>query len=522
LKEHNWLARLAGAQEELLAQTPDDRVKYTALGGVLLSTSAVAGVSAAFALHTAVGLAAVSAVLAGALWAVVILNLDRMLTLSMGRSSRGARNLLTALPRLILAVVIGAVVSTPLVLRIFQPEIESELQIIHSENAVHSQTEMNDRFADIAPLAAMVGHLQGVASGAIRPVVSNDPDVKAATADRNAAQTAYNEAEDNAQCELNGTCGTRIPGVGTAQISADQERQRRQKELDSAQKRLDDAVVAITRSQAASAASDRKAAQQQLDILGPRLDQREKERDRAQLDLDKAEAGDTGLLVRLEALERLSKDHPITRTANIALFLLFMLIEILPVLVKLLLGVGKAPLYERLVARQEEQTESNTMTWARNTARIEQSKSDVWREIEEDRARRQVEAGKDANAALVAEQSSIALESIQVWGGVARKRSREELARWYDEHGAEAALGAAPEGPDASVPRWERGSPTQASGPDRTRPDHVGHHETPASAAPGIPFDAFLAGDRRNSRSGPVPRSRHLSEGVADDSVTLT
>src|SRR3712207_3957071 len=114
----NLLARLAGAQLDVLRRARTDRVKYTAMGGVLLTTAVVAGVSATFALNTAVGLPITVAAVAGVLWGVVIFNLDRMLIVSITRQSGWLRNLLTAVPRLLLAIVIGSIISVPLVLRI--------------------------------------------------------------------------------------------------------------------------------------------------------------------------------------------------------------------------------------------------------------------------------------------------------------------------------------------------------------------------------------------------------------------
>jgi hypothetical protein len=73
------LARLAGAQTDLLRQAPGDRIKHAAMGSVLLATATLAGISAAFALNIAVKVPVGASIAAGALWAWVIFNLDRML-----------------------------------------------------------------------------------------------------------------------------------------------------------------------------------------------------------------------------------------------------------------------------------------------------------------------------------------------------------------------------------------------------------------------------------------------------------
>jgi hypothetical protein len=49
------LAVLAGARPDVLEAAPGARARFVALGGVLLSTGGLAAVSAAFAVHMALG-----------------------------------------------------------------------------------------------------------------------------------------------------------------------------------------------------------------------------------------------------------------------------------------------------------------------------------------------------------------------------------------------------------------------------------------------------------------------------------
>ena len=76
------LALIAGARPELAEQS-GDLTKQAAMGGVLCSTALVAGVSAFFALSDTLRLAWPAALGASLMWALVILNLDRMLIVSM-------------------------------------------------------------------------------------------------------------------------------------------------------------------------------------------------------------------------------------------------------------------------------------------------------------------------------------------------------------------------------------------------------------------------------------------------------
>src|SRR5215218_4624508 len=123
----NGLAVLAGARPDVLAAAPGARAKFVALGGVLLSTGALAVMSAAFAVHMALGVWWPFALLLGVGWGFVIVNLDRMLLVGMAHDSSLQRNLLMAVPRVGLALVLGIVISTPLTLQIFHKEIDTQV-----------------------------------------------------------------------------------------------------------------------------------------------------------------------------------------------------------------------------------------------------------------------------------------------------------------------------------------------------------------------------------------------------------
>src|SRR3954464_7754923 len=118
------LAVVAGARLDVLEVAPGARSKFVALGGVLLSTGGLAVLSAAFAVHMALGVWWPLALLVGLGWGFVIVNLDRMLLVGMAHDSSYKRNLLMAVPRVGLALVLGIVISTPLTLQIFHKEID--------------------------------------------------------------------------------------------------------------------------------------------------------------------------------------------------------------------------------------------------------------------------------------------------------------------------------------------------------------------------------------------------------------
>ncbi|MGW3992448.1 DUF4407 domain-containing protein [Amycolatopsis sp. NPDC004772] len=457
------LARLAGAQPDVLAKAKTDRIKYSAMGGVLLTTAGVAGVSGAFALISTLKLPPAVAALAGVLWAVVILNLDRMLIVNIRRQSGWLRNLGAAVPRLLLAVVIGSVVSMPLVLRIFEPEIANEIQVMHSDNLIAAQEKLNRQFADIDTTQKKVDELQAVASGQSQPSVSGDTDVVAAQQRVTAAQQAYDKAAGEAQCELVGSCGTHEPGVGQAYLQAKAKADQAKGDLDTANSQLNDAKKRAQDKIAGGAASNAKAAAAELSTLVPRLEERKKARTEAQGRLDRGELGNDGLLARMEALDRLTEGSSQMQLAKLALALLFLLIEVLPVVVKLLSLVGEPTLYDKLLAKEEKTLEKRAG-----------GRTDLTLEIEQDLRDQQLQQAKLANKQLVDQQAQIAKAAIETWGRIAKSRSDEELKRWYRVHSGEPEPAATPPPPATqpvavTVPLGPLKPPAAAPGAGRHR-----------------------------------------------------
>src|SRR3954453_11454322 len=129
----NALAVLAGARPDILETTPGARARFVALGGVLLRTGGLAVRSAAFAVHMALGAWWPAALLIGIGWGTVIVNLDRMLLVGMAHDSSLKRNLMLAVPRVGLALILGVVISTPLTLQIFHKEIDSQVVALQAE-----------------------------------------------------------------------------------------------------------------------------------------------------------------------------------------------------------------------------------------------------------------------------------------------------------------------------------------------------------------------------------------------------
>jgi len=74
-----------------------------------------------------------SAIPVAILWGAIIFNLNRYIVSSMRKAGNERNELIMALPRIVLAVLISVVISRPLELKIFEKEIGAELTLINSE-----------------------------------------------------------------------------------------------------------------------------------------------------------------------------------------------------------------------------------------------------------------------------------------------------------------------------------------------------------------------------------------------------
>ncbi|WP_051386075.1 DUF4407 domain-containing protein [Actinokineospora inagensis] len=427
------LAVLAGARPEILAKAPGDLTKHAVMGGVLLSTAGLAGVAAFFALASTLDLPWWIALISGLIWFVIILNLDRMLVVTLNNTT-GWRAVGVAVPRILMAAVIGTVVATPLTLQIFQPEINAELQTMRAEAVTQVQVKLNEAYKQIDALQAQEKQLQDAIAGRGTGAVSADQDVVAAQAVYDKAQATYLDAERAAQCELNGGCGTGRPGIGEAYLTARAAADQAIAVRDDAKRKLDNATqVATSRiQQSASAAAtdaEKKLGAVQSDLAA--AEERKRQATGQALD---AEGGNTGLLARLEALDRITDGHATASAAKWALSLLFFLIEVLPVVGKLLTMIGKRTVYDLVLARHDEEIDNKDQLDSAARRQIDKDDADAVVLLAKQQTDAKVKASQDAMDELVTRQGQISMDAIRTWAEVAKLRADEQLDEWYRRH----------------------------------------------------------------------------------------
>ena len=131
LNEFLWIC--AGVNRKILRQCPSEYAKYAGTGGTILFTAIMAALSGGYAISFVFQDASILVpLLFGLIWGLMIFNLDRFMVNTMysdGKHTISKAEFLGGLPRIVLAIFLGIVISTPIEIRVFQDKIKSQLVI---------------------------------------------------------------------------------------------------------------------------------------------------------------------------------------------------------------------------------------------------------------------------------------------------------------------------------------------------------------------------------------------------------
>ncbi|WP_279365914.1 DUF4407 domain-containing protein [Microbacterium testaceum] len=364
------MAVLGGADNDVLDEVPEEVPRFVQMFLVLAGTALVSSLSMMFALLTGVRVSLWLAVPLAIVWGLIIFNLDRFLTSTMRSTKNIFRLLGLAMPRVIMAALIGIVVAEPLVLQVFQNDIVREVnstnvtQALTDQDAVTSGPEKQALDAASAQVSALenqaaTGIVTGTSSTSAESAAAQQS-VDQLTQQLAAQQTVIDQARAVYQCELTGQGAGTVPGcTGVAGNGASSDAA--QAQLAQAQSAYDSLSTQLAQAQSTLAAANSAGAEAAASSADQNKQQAEDQLPAARAQYESAlaaynarassvadgNAGAVGLLSQITALERLSDREPTLRWAHYLIAALFFMIELLPVLVKVLTGFGGPSLYEK-------------------------------------------------------------------------------------------------------------------------------------------------------------------------------
>ncbi|WP_185443162.1 DUF4407 domain-containing protein [Kribbella qitaiheensis] len=479
------LAVLGGANLGVLKKVPLAQQRFVGMGLVFLSTASLAGLSMWFALSSGVKVPKLAAVPIALFWAAVVLGLDRFLTMQMASASTLWAKLWMAVPRLVIAAVIGVVVSQPLVLRIFSDDISASVQRQITATSgtnkatLAGTTEQKTVVALTAEIAALEKQARGEVpvqpTAAVARARSRVADL---TQRRDTQQVIAGEAAKLFICELYGgnratlkdpsKCSPKPGRNGPyQQIAADNKAQndllaRLNADLAAAQRSL---TVAETN----ATTTDRKAidaiiASANSALPGKRADLKVAEAALALRTKELIESGarETGLLAQLRGLHTLGQENSTMRYAHYAVALLFIMIELLPVIAKLISSAGPLSAYDQIVRLIDEEATDKAQIRRLQQRAIEQGKSDNVQLAEQDMREHELEVAKASNVQVARQMQNVMNAALKAWGDEVAGRIRT-FGRSSAANGAASVNGAGSTNGVGSPTATAAGSPRTSS-----------------------------------------------------------
>ncbi|TKC04846.1 DUF4407 domain-containing protein [Pedobacter frigoris] len=139
----------SGAHISTLEKHPTEHNKYIGIGATIFFTGLFAALSGGYAMYFVFkgdAMAVVFALLFGLIWGLAIFNMDRYIVSSINKSASTTKQVWQATPRILLAIMIGIVISRPLELKIFDKEIKERLKVSYLNNQRSKIDTLNAAF----------------------------------------------------------------------------------------------------------------------------------------------------------------------------------------------------------------------------------------------------------------------------------------------------------------------------------------------------------------------------------------
>lgn len=332
LNEFFWIC--SGANRTILRQYPNDYSKYFGIGGTIFFTAVMAMLSGGYALYTVfkdptldINVTDYGAlwkgILFGIFWGLLIFNLDRFMVNTMytdGKYTISGLELKSGLPRIVLAVFLGIVISTPIELRIFEDRIETQLKV--------------DAGLDSKKIDAANQNL-------LNSITTKQNEIAGYEKQKLQINDKIKQAQQDVDDEINGSQGSKTKGIGLRARQKMEELKQLQSERDIQFSQLNSSI---------------KNAQTQLNQLNNDNGEYAKTR-------NQAVNASKGLSARLKALSEVTSSGTLL-VARVLIMFLFIAIEIIPTIFKMMVCFG--PYDYRLMSENDHEKAQSLLQQSRN------------------------------------------------------------------------------------------------------------------------------------------------------------
>lgn len=332
INEFLWLC--AGVDRKILRQCPTDYAKYAGIGGTILFTALMATLSGGYAFSTVFD-SLYLAIPFGVFWGILIFNLDRFMVNTMysdGKHTISKQELKGGLPRIILAIFLGIVISAPIELRIFQDKIIYQLQIdqgIGSKNIDDANAQLYNMRNDLL-------NQRTTYEKNIEDLRSGKTDALSSQIEQKEKDVSY--LENKLYGEISGTGASKKAGEGPAAKELKKQIRRNRRELDDLhiqQEKNNKSDGNFIKRETNRISNELSNIDEQLKSVNNQIEGQQTQRKAAIKELN-------GLTARLVAMYELSSPSKslILFICRLMVTFLFIAIEVIPTLFRMMMEAG--------------------------------------------------------------------------------------------------------------------------------------------------------------------------------------
>lgn len=370
----------SGARLYLLKKCPTDFNVFFGIGMIVFLTGVMAAMSGSYAFFTVFQNIYV-AIAFGIFWGILIFFLDWYLVASLRKENRVFKEILTASPRIVLAVFLAVVISRPLELKLFESEINGQIEQMNQVKFNEYKNIVGDSFSEIEYLQNQNQKYEKVIDDLMlqRSMLF---------------ELIVEEAEG------------RSPTAKTGKGSVYKEKKAEYDKVNQIFEEEKTRLYPIIEANNIQIANLKAKKENQIQTGGKTL------------------KGATGFLARIDAYRELGKGNKGIKYAGLFILFMFIVIETGPMFVKL---ISKRGAYDELLAFEE----AKLMKDAQREIVVVQEKTNRIIEIEKLKSKarlvEEVENSKDFARMMMEAQSEIGKERIKKWKERELKRIDENL-----------------------------------------------------------------------------------------------
>lgn len=409
----------SGANKDILSAVPTEKNKYFGIGGTIIFTALMASFAGGYAFFTAFKSVELS-VPFGIFWGMLIFNLDRYIVASFGvgdgKKTISKQELIEAAPRLAMAFILGLVISTPLELKLFEKEINVEIAEIIKEKrnslADQDSSYVNERAILKKEVSVLEQDQRNAAQGSYKTLEKNEvnqkllekqrleSELKILIINRNKNEQYLKRCQQNP----NNNCNADRSNY----ITSSKRVQAKEKEIGS----INEKITALNQIDNENLKAIRSKNQIEIDHKNSRIKELDSIIARHEDSGEEVSNQYNGFMARMEAFSRLKDNHASLKLTGFLITLLFIFIEIAPILFKMMTERGP---YDDILDRIKHETKVRQLELQSNINQEINTAVRLYTEKHEHKLNAELQSNKEILEAIAKAQQELAIVAIEKW-----------------------------------------------------------------------------------------------------------